>query len=356
MDWIFEQLGRMELTGWEIFGLAGECFFFARMVAQWLASEKAGKPVIPTVYWYLSILGAIIVAIYALHKVSLVLLLPQVVGSIFYARGWHLDRRERRRIEKTKDSAMTYPFLSVCVPIHNEENGIAKTLDNLIQAAKHYPGKAEIILGLNGCKDNSKGGAIEKGFTEETADSVEGKPALRIVESEESGMSFGKNLAARAALGDIIIFVDADTVIPENGLMLLAKSIEGIENPALTVAGAPDKGGLVVRITYLIANFFCCMKKVHAPSGVMAVSRATFDAIGGLDESLPQGTSTDLLRRAMDKGARFVYVNSFKATTSIRRFEKTGIISQMLLWRKNHRDLKKGNREEVTSKEYKNFR
>jgi hypothetical protein len=44
------------------------------------------------------------------------------------------------------------------------------------------------------------------------------------------------------------------------------------------------------------------------------------------------------------------------AVTSIRRFEKTGIIGQMLSWRRNHKLLTAGRRGAVADKQYEDVR
>lgn len=84
--------------------------------------------------------------------------------------------------------------------------------------------------------------------------------------------------------------------------------------------------------------------------------REVFEAVGGFDTGLPQGTSSDLIMRARAAGAAYVFIDRIQATTSIRRFEKTGIIRQMLAWRKNHRNLASGHRERVVDKEYRAIR
>lgn len=330
---------------WESFGLAGESLFFARMMVQWQASEKARKPVIPSIYWYMSLIGAIIVLIYAVHKNSLVLFMPQVVGLVFYTRGMQLDRssrrRERVRTEKGFDRAdYPWPSMSVIVPVHNEEAKLAETLEDL--ARQEYPGKLEIIAALNGCTDGSR--AVAERFP------------VRVVESERSGMSFGKNLGADAAEGDLLVFVDADTRLPEGALRLLAEEAAGRTRYIGTVAGAPDKGGGVVRTCFFLANRATRRKRAHAPGGVMLMDAATLRGIGGFDENLPQGTSTDCIWRGLAAGAEYVFVDSFKAVTSIRRFEKTGIVRQMLDWRRNHRALDNGSRDEVAAKTYEDVR
>lgn len=338
----------MRWDGWELFGLAGEGLFFARLLAQWVASERERKPVIPSVYWYMSLAGAVILVAYALHIGSFAVLLPQVVGLFFYGRGLQLDFSSRRREERRHALGLDgpdypWPELSVIVPVHNEEKRLAETLADLTK--QQYPGKARIIAALNGCTDASR----------QVADSFSGV-GVDVIEDERSGMSFGKNLGVRAAKGGVLVFVDADTVMPANGLRLLAEAVAGKKHYIGTVAGAPDKGGGVVRICFFLANRATRRKRAHAPGGVMVMDRETFDRIGGFDEKLPQGTSTDCIWRGLEAGAEYVFVDSFKAVTSIRRFEKTGIVSQMLSWRKNHRSLGGQDRKAVEQRSYEDIR
>lgn len=337
----------MRWDGWELFGLIGEGLFFARLLAQWVASERERRPVIPTVYWYMSLAGAVILLMYALHIGSFAVLLPQVVGLFFYTRGLQLEYISRRmkamRLALGFDKQdYPWPRLSVIVPVHNEEKRLAATLGNL--AGLEYPGpKPQIIAALNGCTDGSRAVA-------------DGVPGVEVIEDSHSGMSFGKNLGVRAATGDALVFVDADTELPASAFRLLAEAVGGKRHYIGTVAGAPDKGGGVVRICFFLANRATRRRQAHAPGGVMIMDRDTFDRIGGFDENLPQGTSTDCIWRAVGSGSEYVFVDSFKAVTSIRRFEKTGIISQMLDWRKNHKALGADRRQEVVGKAYEDVR
>ena len=332
---------------WELIGLIGESLFFARMLAQWIASEKQGKPVLPVIYWYLSLAGAAILIAYAMHLGSFAVLLPQIIGIAFYARSLQLEHASRTTDAKRRKLGLDtpnypWPHISVIVPAHNEEKRLAATLTPL--ATQIYPGpQPEIIVALNGCTDGSK--AVAENF-----------PDIVLAESEQAGMSFGKNLGAGAATGEMLVFVDADTLVPENALRLLAEAAAGRKRYIGTVAGAPDKGGLVVRICFGIANRATRRKRTHAPGGVMLMDRATFSDAGGFDETLPQGTSTDCIRRGIASGAEYVFVDTFRAVTSIRRFEKRGIIRQMLDWRRNHKALAAARHAEVAHKPYEDVR
>ncbi|MCX7806614.1 MAG: lipid-A-disaccharide synthase N-terminal domain-containing protein [Planctomycetota bacterium] len=47
------------LTPWKLVGYFGAILFFARWPIQMLASRKAGKPVVPTLFWLMSIAGSV---------------------------------------------------------------------------------------------------------------------------------------------------------------------------------------------------------------------------------------------------------------------------------------------------------
>jgi lipid-A-disaccharide synthase-like uncharacterized protein len=91
--------------GWTWFGLAGESLFFLRLLAQWWASERAKRPVLPMIYWHLSIVGAIIVIVYSLQRTELVLFVPNVVGLAIYLRQAWLEKAHRRRAAEKPDAA-----------------------------------------------------------------------------------------------------------------------------------------------------------------------------------------------------------------------------------------------------------
>ena len=81
---------------WVTVGLLGQLMFTARFIVQWLASEKAGKSVVPIAFWYFSICGGLIVLAYGIHKFDPVIILGQLPGTVIYARNLWLIRAETR--------------------------------------------------------------------------------------------------------------------------------------------------------------------------------------------------------------------------------------------------------------------
>ncbi len=236
------------------------------------------------------------------------------------------------------------PSLSIIIPAHNESSAITKTIVSILNNKIDLP--YEIIIACNGCTDN-------------TADIAKNYP-IKVIESTKSGMSFGKNFGAKEASNEFFVFIDADTTLKEGSINKYIEQIaiktKNHEKVIGTVAGAPEKGGIIVKICFRIANFITARNKVHAPGGVMLMNRKIFEDIGGFNETLPQGTSTDLILRAIESGAEYICINRPRATTSIRRFEKRGIILQMLDWRKNHKHMLQGNHKKLENKDYKVIR
>ena len=107
-DFMNHSLVWLEWTGlhmspWKIIGLAGALMFGGRWLIQFVASKRAGKPVIPRVFWYMSLVGSVMTLSYFLfsQKQDSV----GVIQNLFPAftagyslwldiqhRGWHRDR------------------------------------------------------------------------------------------------------------------------------------------------------------------------------------------------------------------------------------------------------------------------
>ena len=82
---------------WLSIGLAGQCLFMARFIVQWIHSERHGQSLIPVSFWYLSLIGGLIVLAYGLHKLDPVIILGQLPGTIVYTRNLMLIHRNKNK-------------------------------------------------------------------------------------------------------------------------------------------------------------------------------------------------------------------------------------------------------------------
>jgi lipid-A-disaccharide synthase-like uncharacterized protein len=82
---------------WLAIGLLGNAAFFSRFLIQWLASERAGRSYVPIAFWYLSIIGSVILLAYAIHRRDPVFTLAFLPNCIVYLRNLVLIRRAGAR-------------------------------------------------------------------------------------------------------------------------------------------------------------------------------------------------------------------------------------------------------------------
>ncbi|NOY80165.1 MAG: hypothetical protein GXP31_04075 [Kiritimatiellaeota bacterium] len=88
-------LGRV--NWWLVLGFGAQALFSARFIVQWIASERAGRSVVPLLFWYLSLSGSTLLLLYAVHRKDPVFILGQGTGVAIYLRNLHLIYREKRR-------------------------------------------------------------------------------------------------------------------------------------------------------------------------------------------------------------------------------------------------------------------
>ncbi len=84
------------LDGWVILGFVAQGFFTARFAVQWIASERAGRSVVPMSFWLLSMGGGVLLLAYALYRRDPVFIAGQGFGVFVYARNLFFVMRERR--------------------------------------------------------------------------------------------------------------------------------------------------------------------------------------------------------------------------------------------------------------------
>jgi lipid-A-disaccharide synthase-like uncharacterized protein len=82
--------------GWVVLGLIGQVLFTARFIVQWVASERAGRSVIPISFWFFSIGGAVLLFVYAVYRRDPVFIAGQGLGLLIYFRNLALIAKEKR--------------------------------------------------------------------------------------------------------------------------------------------------------------------------------------------------------------------------------------------------------------------
>lgn len=86
---------------WVAVGLLAQLVFMARMIVQWVASEKSKRSVVPPMFWWLSLVGASMLIIYFIWRRDAIGVLGQATGWVVYVRNLMLLRRESLGMNNT---------------------------------------------------------------------------------------------------------------------------------------------------------------------------------------------------------------------------------------------------------------
>ena len=181
---------------------------------------------------------------------------------------------------------------SVCIPAHNEENCITRTLDSVLDALKVTEARSgEIIICANACIDQT----IERvrlwatgrglGFR---LHAIEGPaPAkadgfVTVFDTKKPGKPNAWNELKDRANGEILIFADADVLIERNAFALLLKALE--ENPGALAAGAvvfapPGVGNALYRRTAIKMKEFARKPAPYINGPLYAIRRGAVESV-----------------------------------------------------------------------------
>jgi lipid-A-disaccharide synthase-like uncharacterized protein len=80
---------------WLLFGLIAQIMFAGRFLVQWIASERAGRSVVPMAFWFFSIGGGFMTLIYGIVKREPVIIIGQLLANGIYVRNVMLIWKNR---------------------------------------------------------------------------------------------------------------------------------------------------------------------------------------------------------------------------------------------------------------------
>lgn len=208
--------------------------------------------------------------------------------------------------------------LSAVVPVYNEEKYLASTLESIAASAKRIE-DFELIVVDNESTDGSR--------------AIAGKYGARIVDEAEHNIGKVRNTGAKNAAGDVLVFVDADTLIPAE---LFAKIVDEMsDKQCVGGAVAIAYGDEMPRLTGYYVGFCKWMAQFTSMRhGATQFCRADiFAELGGYDTTIYVGEDiefqTRLGRHAKSKGGHSAFIEEPKVITSSRRFVRFGLIKTM---------------------------
>ena len=200
-------------------------------------------------------------------------------------------------------------MISFILPAHNEAELIGRTLSALNRAARALGEPYEVIVADDASTDRTGEIAIGLG--------------ARMTAVNHRQIAATRNAGARAAAGDPLFFVDADTLVNARVLQAALRCLRG---------GAVG-GGCVIRIdgslplyARVLAGLLSLLQPiVGLPGGCfLFCTRRAYFAAGGFDETLYAAEEDAFSRRLMRRG-RFVILRETVVTSGRKLRTHTGL-------------------------------
>jgi rSAM/selenodomain-associated transferase 2 len=157
-------------------------------------------------------------------------------------------------------------MISIIIPTYNEEMALPETLRHLLQ----QPGDYEVIV-------------VDGGSTDQTCKIINAAPRVRLITASK-GRAAQMNAGARHAIGEWLLFLHADTFLPDGALVRL----NGLE-----ADHAIQAGGFLhrfsghdwrLRMVSFLDNVRCRCSRIIYGDQAMFVRRALFERLGGFPD------------------------------------------------------------------------
>jgi len=210
----------------------------------------------------------------------------------------------------------TLPGVSVVVPTLNEE----KYLPVLFESLREINHEMEVII-VDGHSDDS---------TVKVAESFKAKlspKTLHIINSEVRRISVQRNLGAKQAKNELLLFLDADIKAPSDAEFkyIMTEFISGEYSVATSRIAALDGGRTEARlltIAYIAQRIFSWFGHALASGNFILVKKSIFQQVNGFDEELRISEDVDFSLKAAKQGKFKLF--SVPIKTSTRRAQKYG--------------------------------
>ncbi len=208
--------------------------------------------------------------------------------------------------------------ISFIIPAYNEEALIGQTIDAIQSAMRamteEVDGRTHEIIVVNDAS------------TDRTAEIARQRGA-RVIDVHKRQIAAVRNAGAKAAQGDVFIFVDADTLVPPIVLRrALASLNEGAVGGGAAVRFDRDVPAIARTLTVLLVS---AMRAMRLAAGCFIFCRRdAFETVGGFDERFFASEEV-WISRALDREGRFVLLPQ-PVTTSGRKVRIHGVVR--LLW------------------------
>ena len=207
--------------------------------------------------------------------------------------------------------------ISVIIPTLNEERWIPILLDSL--AAQTRPVREVLVIDASS-KDGTVAAAERSGAT---VIGGGGRPG------------YSRNLGAREAKGEWLLFLDADTRLPPDAIETIMTEVGRRRLDAASCAFEPDARSWMVRFHHRFTSEYFWLSSalgwVHSIGAFILVRRALHEEIGGFDSTVVVAEDQDYVRR-LGKAGRYAFTRKPVVEIAVRRFTSEGFFTMSAKW------------------------
>lgn len=212
---------------------------------------------------------------------------------------------------------MATPYFSLIVPTLNEAKYISKLLTDL----SHQTYADFELIVVDGHSDDR---------TLEVCRQYAAKLKPQIIDSQVRHVCTQRNLGARHARGQVLLFIDADMRLPTYFLQGIKYRLESEPADVATSYAAPDRTyRQSVPITQALNLGLELAKNSQFPlinEGMTIISKTAFERLGGFDDTVDFAEGRKLLSQAVKLGLRYSVYKDPTYEYSVRRIRKYGLL------------------------------
>lgn len=201
---------------------------------------------------------------------------------------------------------------SIIMPVVNEEAILENHLSNLVHQISHYD--CELLI-------------VDGGSTDRTIEIA--RSFSRVIPSPR-GRAMQMNIGADVAIGEVLLFLHADTLLPDDAFSAIEHALKAREVVGGAFCICFNCNQWPYRLVAFTTNLRSRIRHIYTGDQAYFVRSASFNAIGGFPDQ-PLMEDLELITRLRKMG-KVVLLPQY-VTTSARRHEKMGLIRSVLfMW------------------------
>jgi glycosyltransferase involved in cell wall biosynthesis len=211
--------------------------------------------------------------------------------------------------------------VSVIIPAYNEEQCLPDTLERIGEALSVAACASEVVVVDNDSRDGTR--RVAEAF------------GAKVFPEKEHNISRVRNTGAENSTGDVLIFIDADTLVPATLFQKIAAVLEDEKCFGGAVAVGYEGFGRKWMKVYLTGWRFWGAVFNMKQGAAQFCRRSAFEELGGYDQTIFMGEDVEFYWRLSKFAGRnegYVYfVEHPEVITSARRFDKMSLWKTFLL-------------------------